>query len=251
MTTKQWTVFCQFKKDFRDFCDGAKSFNKNETLTSLQKNVALENGVPEYSLETNVVYNEDLELFTQESEIKAILVADNPGKNEQLAKNRRYLIGQAGKLADKFFRENPELKIDFRKNVLILNKSPLHTAKTALLKKLLSSFEKETGSKELHNFFVKSQSFMGTNAFNLQKVFGCNLWVVGYGELGEKKIFEEYWKTLKELYADDMEKKLFCFQHFSMNRFTINLKQNYEPSLSLQENLKLLGEKHRKRIFDF
>lgn len=251
MTLEQWTAFSKFKTEFKAFCNSSKHFNENVHLSNLQKQISKDANIPEYSLETNIVYNESVENFTQKSEIKAILVADNPGKNEQLAKNRTYLIGQAGKLAENFFTKNLSLNIDFRKNVVVLNKSPLHTAKTILLKRLLLAFENETNSKDLRTFFNHSQQFMAKSAFQLQKLFDCDLLIVGYGELGEKKIFEEYWKTLKNLYTNDNEKRLLCFQHFSMNRFTIDLKQNYDNTLSLSENLKVLGAKHRKRIFGF
>ena len=247
MTDEQWDFFCRFKTEFKDFCE-KHPFNSDVLLTELQKQIATENNVPPYPLETNVVYNGDLEKLTRESCVKIILVADNPGKNEQRAENRRYLIGQAGKLAEKFFRENSELQVDFRQNVIILNKSPLHTAKTALLKKLLRKFEQKTGSKRLEQFFIDSQIFMAKAAFDLQQVFKAKLFIVGYGELGAKKIFEAYWSTLKENYKN-CDEDVWCFQHFSMNRFSIDLKQNYCDEYSLQENLQMLGTKHRKEIF--
>lgn len=251
MTETQWSFFCNFKNEFKNFCEVKNSFNNDFVLTKLQKKIATENSVPPYPLETNVVYNNDLEKFTSKSDVKIILVADNPGKNEQRAANRRYLIGHSGKLAGNFFENHPELEINFRENVLILNKSPLHTAKTVLLKKLLKSFYETTGTNTLDNFFIESQRFMATAAFNLQQKFNAKLFIVGYSELGPKKIFEQYWQTLKSLYEKNTKDNFFCFQHFSMNRFTIDLKQNYNDELSLSENLKQLGAKHRKKIFGF
>lgn len=251
MTEEQWNIFCRFKKDFKELCRSAEHWNKDGFLRDLGKRIALENGIADYDLETNVVYNRDLELFTKESTVKYILVADNPGKNEQLAKNNRYLIGQAGKLAEKFFKDNPELNTDFRNNVLIINKSPLHTARTALLKKLLQAYKKEKDSDELQNFFEKSQVFMAESSFKLEQTFACDLWIVGYAELGKKKIFEKYWLELKSLYTTENAQRFFCFQHFSMNRFSIDLKQNYDTKLSLKENVDKLGKKHSQRIFGF
>ena len=60
-----------------------------------------------------------MDRLTPDDEIKLIVIGDNPGKDEQLTKNQRYLVGQAGKIADGFFKRNPELGIDFRKNVVI------------------------------------------------------------------------------------------------------------------------------------
>lgn len=251
MTDKQWEFFCTFKTSFKKLCEEKTSFNHDAILTELQQKIARNNAVPAYPVETNVVYNTELETISKDSRIKAILVADNPGKNEQLAQNKRYLIGQAGKLGDKFCREHPELGIDFRTNLLILNKSPLHTAKTALLKKLLSDYEKETRTKRLEDFFTESQVFMAESAYYLQQAFCCPLLIVGYGELGEKKIFKIYWKTLRRFYEKGSAEQLLCFQHFSMNRFTIDLKQNYDETRTLKENLQALGSKHRQRIFGF
>lgn len=251
MTEAQWNFFSNFKNEFKNFCEVKNSFNNDFVLTKLQQKIATENSVPPYPIETNVVYNNDLEKFTNKSDVKIILVADNPGKNEQLSTNRRYLIGQAGKLAENFFARHSELEINFRENVLILNKSPLHTAKTILLKKLLKSFHETTGKDALQNFFLESQRFMATAAFNLQENFNAKLFIVGYSELGPKKIFAQYWETLKSLYEKKSHDNLFCFQHFSMNRFTVDLKQNYKTALSLSENLKRLGAEHRKNIFGF
>ena len=89
---------------------------------------------PAYPFETTVVYNRSLDDVTKDDDIKLIVIGDNPGKDEQLAKNNRYLVGQAGKIAEGYFRRNPELGIDFRRNVIILNKTPVHSAKTAQLK---------------------------------------------------------------------------------------------------------------------
>ena len=95
----------------------------------LQK-AAYEKDTPEYPLENAVVYNTSLDSVTEEDDIHLIVVGDNPGKEEQFEKNRKYLVGQSGRIAEGFFRRNEELNTDFRKNVIILNKTPLHTAKT-------------------------------------------------------------------------------------------------------------------------
>ena len=56
---------------------------------------------------------------------------------------------------------------------------------------------------------------------------------------------------MKNLYADKKEPEIYLYQHFSMNRFLIDLKDNYDQSLSLEKNLSLLGIKHRNEILDF
>ena len=62
-----------------------------------------------YAVETPIVYNRALDDVTSNDEIRLILVADNPGRREQAAVNRRYLVGPSGKIAEKFFRDNPGL----------------------------------------------------------------------------------------------------------------------------------------------
>ena len=136
MTKEQWEALEVFKADFKGQVEKwARDF---PMLGQLQKEAALDAKTPEYSFETPVVYNTDLDRLTKNDEIKLLVIGDNPGKDEQLAKNQRYLVGQAGKIADGFFKRNPELGIDFRKNVVILNKTPVHSAKTAQLKGLQS-----------------------------------------------------------------------------------------------------------------
>jgi hypothetical protein len=80
-------------------------------------------------VETPVVYNRALDDVGPKSRPRCILIADNPGKNGQKAENQRYLVGQSGRLAEGFFRR--ELGRDFRAEVLIINKTPVHTPKTA------------------------------------------------------------------------------------------------------------------------
>ena len=43
--------------------------------------------------------------------------------------------------------------------------------------------------------------------------------------------------------------QVLVFQHFSMNRFTIDLAQHSKKDLSLAEEIKELGKLHREEIF--
>jgi len=131
MTQQQWNYFCDFKDQFKSQVEEWKKAAPE--LTELQRQAALQTKTPEYPFETSVVYNRALDELTPEDEIKLIVIGDNPGKDEQLAKNNKYLVGQAGKIAEGYFRKNPELGVDFRKNVIILNKTPIHSAKTLQL----------------------------------------------------------------------------------------------------------------------
>ena len=143
MTETQWQFFTEFKKNFKEQCSQWNEVFAAE-LEPLQR-AAASKDTPEYSVETGVVYNHALDEVTKETDIKLIVIGDNPGKDEQLQRNQRYLVGQAGKIAAGFFSRNPELGIDFRKNTIILNKTPVHTAKTVHLRQLLKSGKPEIG----------------------------------------------------------------------------------------------------------
>ena len=118
MNKQQWEYFCNFKKEFKDKIDEWEKRIPN--LMELQKKAALDAKTPAYSFETPIVYNRDLDKITIADDIRLIVIGENPGKDEQLSKNNRYLVGQAGKIADGYFKKNPCLNVDFRKNVIIL-----------------------------------------------------------------------------------------------------------------------------------
>jgi len=200
---------------------------------------------PSYTVDTPVVYNMALEDFTRDSEIKLILVGDNPGRREQ--ENRRYLVGPSGKIAEKFFRDNPELGIDLRKNVLILNKTPIHTPRTTELKTLYS-----LGSETLKDAVLSSQKAM---AELLEKFWTLSagtiiIWIIGYSEMRKGGIFEMYTETLKTLCTANpsFKESIFLFRHFSMNQFSIDLKNQALPGENLRKSLERIGRTYRERI---
>ncbi len=263
MTQEQWNALTAFKADFKE--QAAKWARAFPNLGDLQKQAALEAKTPEYSFERPVVYNTDLDRLTPDDEIKLIVIGDNPGKDEQLTKNQRYLVGQAGKIADGFFKRNPELGIDFRKNVVILNKTPVHSAKTAQLKRIA-----KLGGKDVAALLVESQIWMAQKTAELHRAFcqradgsaaggtGCELWLVGYSELKEKALFTQYRDTLKQSIIQVSPAQwdnVYVFQHFSMNRFTIDLADfETENSAALKnksliEKIHQLGILHKTEIF--
>ncbi|MEL3900087.1 hypothetical protein [Treponema phagedenis] len=274
MTETQWNAFYTFKEEFKELCirgleDFGYRYSPPETAASatslrkknaalfdgaaldiLQEQAALADKVPPYLVETPIVYNHNLDFVQKDDCIKIILVGDNPGKNEQRHSNQRYLVGQAGKVADGFFSRNPELGIDFRKNIIILNKTPLHTAKTAELQKLLDC---DSRDKKIRNFLEKTQVWLAEQAAFLQQALDCQLWLVGYGQLRKKSLFTVYAERLIQIYEKrpKNEQRLGVYQHFSMNCFLNNLNKNRDSSLSLAENLYELGLKNRKEILGF
>ena len=182
-----------------------------------------------------------------ESEIKLILVADNPGRREQAAENRRYLVGPSGKIAQKFFCDNPVLGIDFLKNVIILNKTPIHSPRTIELKELCRL---ETGSGKLSKALEESQNIMASLLLDFQTALGCPVWITGYSEMRKGGIFEAYTERLKTIYAEniDLFKQVYIYRHFSMNQFTIDLKQQAVPGETIIKSLNRIGIQYRKKI---
>ena len=257
MTIFQWEYFNNFCNSFKN---KVTEWNNQAKSLIVVQNKAKDffNNV-DYELQTPIVYNTALDEITQNDEIKLIVIGDNPGKDEQLTKNQKYLVGQAGKLGNNFFKNHEELGINFRKNVIILNKTPVHSAKTNHLKKFASF-----GGKEIEDLIKETQIWMAQETAklhqNLLKVSENKdfpqLWLVGYSELKEKGIFTDYKNELKKQYQTSEESKnawnnVFVYQHFSMNRFSIDLKEfsTENKNLDLKTQLKTLGKKHKDEIF--
>ena len=257
MTIFQWEYFNNFCNSFKN---KVTEWNNQAKSLIVVQNKAKDffNNV-DYELQTPIVYNTALDEITQNDEIKLIVIGDNPGKDEQLTKNQKYLVGQAGKLGNNFFKNHDELGIDFRKNVIILNKTPVHSAKTNHLKKFASF-----GGKEIEDLIKETQIWMAQETAKLhQNLFKVSenkdfpqLWLVGYSELKEKGIFTDYKNELKKQYQTSEESKnawnnVFVYQHFSMNRFSIDLKEfsTENKNLDLKTQLKTLGKKHKDEIF--
>jgi hypothetical protein len=209
----------------------------------------VDNRSPSYTVETPAVYNNALDDAGRDGEIKLILVADNPGRREQAAGNRRYLVGPSGKIAEKFFRDNPSLGINFRKNVIILNKTPVHTPRTADLRQLC-----RLGGAVLEVILTESQRFMARLLLEFHESLACGgkippVWITGYGEMGKNGVFAAYTEELKAVYGKNgLKKSVFLYRHFSMNQFTIDLKRQTLPGEPLTRTLKRIGTAYRQRF---
>lgn len=268
MTESQFSAIENFRKEYKKKCDEWSAFS--DELVPLQTS-ASQKDTPPYPVETPVVYNRALDEIMRDNEIRLIVIGDNPGKDEQLAKNNRYLVGQSGKIAEGFFRKNPALGIDFRANAIILNKTPIHTAKTSHLKFLAKN------SARTANLILQSQIWLAQKTSQLHQNLiagaveksSCELWLVGYAELKPKGIFVPYRDALLQEYcrekncdagsAESCEawNRVFVYQHFSMNRFLIDLKEFSSAEncaafdeTTLKKNLESLGAKHRDEIFE-
>jgi hypothetical protein len=223
MTKEQFGEFQKLRDEFREYAASLSA--RTPWLGNLQDRLRLSLGYDDYNIETPVVYNEALDDFCPGDKPRFIIVADNPGKNEQKACNRRYLVGQSGKLAQGWFAK--ELRLDFRTSTLIVNKTPIHTPKTAEINLLRRLAARDSGrlAGELDHILDESQRFMANLAFRLHSCMGGVLWISGYGELKPKGLFAAWSEETTRLYAGAtpaMRGTVWVFRHFSMNQSTNN-----------------------------
>jgi uracil-DNA glycosylase family 4 len=192
-----------------------------------------------YELVRPVVFNEGLDDYGAKDEIKLILVGDNPGRREQ--ETGRYLIGPSGKLAENFFNAHPSLGINFRENVLILNKTPLHTPRTLDLKKIAAC------DKSVSNLIAESQKEMVSILKSFYAALApIKIWVVGYSEMKKGGVFENYTRTLFETLPRG---DIYLYRHFSMNQFAVDFnrkKVEFDKSTD-SKTLDAIGAFYRER----
>jgi hypothetical protein len=243
MNDAQWKAFIKARDDFKKLCGHVAGAAPQ--LRGLQQQLVNERDEASYTIETPVVYNGALDMIQKTSDIKLLLVADNPGRREQSAAERSYLVGPSGKIADGFFKREAELGIDFRKNVIILNKTPVHTPRTVLLRTLA-----ETGGEKIVKLIEYSQKESVKLLLDFYRIFKTPVWIIGYSEMKKRGLFEIYTRELcafvsqKLIAADDV----FFFRHFSMNQFTIDLYKKKQPGESTADALSCLGRAYRDRI---
>ena len=246
METRRYAKFVPLRKEFQGKV--LEWSAEVPRLKDFQERLRVLRGYEDYVVETPVVYNRALDDLDRSSRPKWILIADNPGKNEQKRDNLRYLVGQSGRLAEKFFRE--ELMSDFRKDVLIINKTPVHTPKTAELA-LLRDLDASGAVKRL---LEESQLWMAGFARDLHKALGIPIWISGRSELKERGIFASWFREFSRLYREapaSARDEVLVFNHFSMNQFSIELKRKRRTGVPLPEELRRIGSENRKVIFGF
>jgi hypothetical protein len=253
MRSEAYAVLDSIRNEFRNLA--AAWGAENPWLLEAQERVRVRQGYCDYRVETSVVYNRALDDIGPDARIRVILVADNPGKKEQLASNNRYLVGQSGKLAEGWFREI--LGMDFRREVLILNKTPIHTPKTAEL----SILAKSAGihGERLQALLAGSQSAMADLAWRLFVALGelagaerPALWISGVGELRRGGLFEIYRdEMIRRLARSSPEERdaVWAFNHFSMNQFAIEMKRKARPGAPVAGELARIGRENRIRVF--
>jgi len=246
METRRYKEFDKLRRDFRDrvqvWSDAVPD------LRGFQERLRKARGYDDYEVETPVVYNRAFDDLDKKSRPRWILIADNPGKNEQKQANLRYLVGQSGRLAEGFFRR--ELGSDFRRDVIIINKTPIHTPKTAELA-LLRGLD-ESGA--VSRLMEESQRWMARFARALHKALGIPVWISGRSELKPRGIFAPWFEEFSLLYRkapSQARDEVLVFNHFSMNQFSIELRRKRDPSVPLLEELRRIGTENRKAVFGF
>ena len=258
MTSEAYAEIVAAREEFRGL---VRSWSSGHPyLRAAQEALREERGYSDYCVETPIVYNRDLDEVGPADEPSIVLVADNPGKKEQLEANNRYLVGQSGKLAESWFRR--ELRLDFRREVLILNKTPVHTPKTAELA-LLARLSR--GDRErLERLLAESQAAMADLAWRLYLALRASaresssaarpvaLWISGLGQLKRGGLFETYRDELERRLAEASAEEragAWAFNHFSMNQFAIELKRKARPGAPLLAELARIGRENRVRVF--
>jgi hypothetical protein len=247
MNRAAWNQFVKARNHYRSEIE--KLPVKLPELRAVQQKL-INSRSPSYTVETPIVYNSALDDVKADGEIRLILVADNPGRREQMAENRRYLVGPSGKIAEKFFRDNPALGINFRKNVIILNKTPVHTPRTAELKELC-----RLGGSVLETAIAESQRTMARLLLEFHRALvsedgtALPVWITGYSEMKKGGVFETYTNELKTIYGGtDLKDSVFLYRHFSMNQFTIDLKQQTVRGENLDKTLRRIGTAYREKF---
>ena len=243
MTEGQWKAFTQFRDEYRSLCEEWGQLTSR--LLPLQQELA----GTDYNVETSIVFNRAYDDVTEDDEINLIVIGDNPGKDEQLSKNNRYFVGKSGMVAENFFRKNPELAMDFRKKTIIMNKTPVHTAKTKLLKDLA-----RLGGPEIRELIDSSQIICARITAKLHMGLGMDaqLWLVGHSELKKGGVFPGYKDQLRKAYGtSSVWEKVYLFNHFSMGRFSVDLKEFREknPDVPLAQALHQIGTRHKLEVY--
>ena len=244
-------AFSRFESIRDDFRQNVASWSSRfPGLSDAQRALADETG-DVYDIETSIVYNRALDEVVQGDRISWIVVADNPGKREQEAANNRYLVGRSGMVAERFFAR--EMGVDFRREVVIINKTPLHTAKTVQLRRLVKLYP---AAREL---LEESQRFMASIVPVLQACCKARVWVMGLSELKARGLFESWQNAMRDAYAiadgsssaasgSKPSDAVFGFNHFSMGSFATDLKRRRGPNEATLDAVLRIGAENRFRI---
>ena len=231
MTKEQFKKFCSFRDEFKK---QIISWNKEYNPVLKEKIESLSG----YEITDSFIYNEKLDEINEDDNIKYIWIQDNPGYNEML--QSRYAVGASGKAGQNFMKSEGLVK-DFDREVIVLNKSPVHTKVTAVLSKLKNvEIQDET------------QRYMAKAIFTVHNIFACDLWILGISNLNG--IFGTFSENMEKLYKNStLNKKMFLYYHFSQGQFkkAYNFESNTLGIDNTDKILDNIGIRNRKKYFDF
>jgi hypothetical protein len=203
---------------------------------------------PALAPDLRLVWNTMLEPYLAEpallSRVKVLLVGDNPGVEE--AKHSIYLAptGRSGKEARRVLGT---AGFDYDRQVANLNKSPIHTPKTADLQAF----------KPQHNdLIIETEQFMARCLVALLRETGAHAIIIGMAGCDAKQpgwphtgrsgrfpasyVLPHYFAELKRAIGDDtaLQRRVLITKHFSHGHFGNDLKAlGYEPGDDLLATL--------------
>lgn len=244
MNNTQFDRFFSIREEFKKQCTTWTRLLPG--LRDAQRSLAKSSQLPDYEIETPIVYNRALDSVTAKSDIRWIIVADNPGKKEQAADARNYLIGQSGITTENFFTR--EFGLDFRSQTVIINKTPIHTLKTTHLRLLTKTYP------PLKPILDASQVYMAKMLISLNAVLDARIWVMGISELGQRGIFSLWKETLARGLRDGengIEKDLLFHNHFSMGSFATALKRRKNANENTLDAVLRIGTENRIKALGF
>lgn len=188
------------------------------------------------------VYNTALDRITEKNNIKLIIVGDNPGKDEKV--KGEYFVGKTGKMCQTFFTkalEGEGVK-DFEKNVIVLNKTPISTAKT------LDLADETKFSKEM---VAETQRWMAELTANLCETFKLDAFIIGSSLFAPGKLFEPFARSLKENFTRLDSKFILVFKHFSYGHFIKDWNNMTNHFRKYEKKLELYGYKSEEDKQEF
>jgi hypothetical protein len=192
------------------------------------------------------IFNNDLLSLKDYSTIKALVVMDNPGKDER--EQKKYLVGGAGKSFNKTL-----LSLGLvREEILVFNKSTISTIATNDLNLLY--FEK----REL---FLEEQLLTAEVIFKVREILSVPLLLHGYASyLKGNKIYIENEKSNRPLFVffkllkglNNAKEFTYFYKHSSYGNLSKQVSayilENNLEKISFQQYLDL-GRKNAKPFF--
>jgi len=188
--------------------------------------------------------------------IKALVVMDNPGKNE--FENNEYLIGKAGKGFNRVINSlSTEKNFIYRNNLLVFNKSTIYTNATNDLNKIYQN-------EKLKSIFIEEQKNTFEVIFQIHRLLKIPLFVHGYSSYLKNgiKYIDNYkgnrplyifFNLLFENYNNKQLKNLIYFYHHSSYGCLEKQIRNYENKTNKTRDFNLfleLGNCNIKGFFE-